>query len=408
MAIPPPENPIYAEWSKGNNNLASKDRLPAGFVRRSVNVDPTPGGRLQLRTGFEKVYTAAAARGMLSLGDNLLVADGTSLIEFNTRTNSSRVVRTIAGAGVLVGAELAGVLYFCTENECLEYNGTEVRPWGVQQVAAQPVPSAVAGGSLAAGVYQLAVTFLDQWGREGGTDRPIVITVADGQSLSVSLPTPPAGGKTLLYVSHNEGATLYLQHSVTAPGTVLVGFVRDDTARLATALLQAPTPGHIVATHNATLVLAIGPVLWATLPFRAHLMDRAKSFYQFPATIGAVISVAPALYVSADKSYRLVGVETSTPEAETVLEYPAVPGTAVQLPDGRGAWMSKFGQIILPAAGAPIVANEGVFAPALVSSGAAAVVNHNGNQLIVTSTQGQQGANQLAATDSFEGEIISP
>lgn len=409
MTIPtPPDNPILENWGKGNNNLASKDRLPAGFVRHSENVDPAPGGRLELRTGFELARETVDGRGMLGLGQFLLVADGTDLIEINTRTNSSRILRTIAGAGPLQGAELNGVMYFCTANECLEYNGVAVRQWGVQQVTHQPVPSYTAGGSLVAGTYQLAVTHVDADGREGGTGRPIVITVPDNSTLTITLPAPPAGGKTQLYVSHNEGSTLYLQHSVTAPGLVNVGFVRDDTALLGTMMLQAPPPGHMVTAHNATLVVAIGDVAWATLPFRPHLMDRAKSFYQFPAQIGAMVSVAPSLYVSADKSYRLTDIETSTPSAETVLEYPAVPGTAVLLPDGRGAWMTKFGQVVLPASGAPTLSNEGVFAPTVAERGASAVVDHNGNQLIVTSMQGQQSSNQLAATDSFEGRVINP
>ena len=31
-------------WASGANNIASKDRVPEGFFRHGVNVDPLPGG----------------------------------------------------------------------------------------------------------------------------------------------------------------------------------------------------------------------------------------------------------------------------------------------------------------------------------------------------------------------------
>ncbi|MNQ46216.1 hypothetical protein D3C85_600260 [compost metagenome] len=43
---------ITNDWSGGVDNLAPSDRAPAKFVREAVNVDPTPGGALHLRTGY--------------------------------------------------------------------------------------------------------------------------------------------------------------------------------------------------------------------------------------------------------------------------------------------------------------------------------------------------------------------
>ena len=105
-------------WSKGVNNTAQDKRVPEGFVRHAVNVDATPDGLLTARIGYERLYQGTAVRGVLSLGQKLLVADGTDLVEVDA-SGGSRVLRTIAGAGQFVGAELNGVLYFSTADECL-------------------------------------------------------------------------------------------------------------------------------------------------------------------------------------------------------------------------------------------------------------------------------------------------
>lgn len=112
-------------------------------------------------------------------------------------------------------------------------------------------------------------------------------------------------------------------------------------------------------------------------------------------------------FVSADKCYALQKVETDSVEQATVLEFPAIAGTSVKLPDGRVAWMTQYGQAISKGATLELV-NQGTFSPAIAKSGAAGVVDNNGNQLIVTSTHGTPHANTLAAADYYIGEILNP
>lgn len=397
---------LLSNWARGANNIAPADRLPENTVRSALNVDPTPGGKFMLRTGFERVYQGTAPRAVLGLGDKLLIADGTDLVEFDTRTFSTRVLRSIAGAGHVVGDVHAGVLYMCTANECLEYNGSTVRQWGVPDVLAQPPVTAAAGGSLLAGHYNVAVTFSDADGREGGTDRPLVIFAPAGGALTVAVPHPPAGGKTNLYVGSVNGGTLYWQGGYPTATLVTVGAVRDDTHRIGTVLLRAPTPGSIVTSHNGVILTAQGKTLVSTAPMRPHLVDRTRGYFQFAAEINNVMS-AGGVFVSADKSYLLTNVETDAPEQRTVLEFPAIRGTAVILPDGRGAWMTEYGQAITNGDSLELV-NRQDYAVGNRNNGAASVVENNGNQMIVTSTQGGNGPGGLAATDYFFGEILNP
>ena len=394
------------DWAKGANNIASKDRLPGGFVRHAVNVDPLPGGRMALRSGYESVYQGTAPRGVLALGRKLLIADGEDLVELNTDTNSSRVLRSIAGAGAFAGDVLNERLYFCTENECLEYDGAEVRPWGVPDTANQPTISAAGAGGLVEGYYQVALTLTDAWGREGGTDKPVVIFAATNSALLINVPAPPTGYTTNVYVGSVNGGTLYLQAVADAAKTVNVGIVRDDVQRCTTVLLRRPIPGTQVVAHNGTLAVASGNLVQVTRPMQAHLVDRVRGFLQYPAPVNAMVS-AGALFVSADKCYSLTNVETDGISQKVVLEYPAITGTAVLLPDGRGAWMTRYGQAITNGDDVELVNRES-FVPQEADAGAAGVADVNGNQLVVTTMKGKNRANPLAASDFFIGEIINP
>jgi hypothetical protein len=397
---------INSDWSKGSNNLAPKDRLPVGFVRHAVNLDPLPGGRLALRAGYEQIYVGTAVRGVLSLGRNLLVADGTSLVEVNSDTGASRVLRTIAGAGSFSGDVFNEVLYFSTANECLEYDGTNVRTWGVADVLNQPALAATAAGGLIAGYYQVAMTYTDADGREGGTDRPVVIAAADGKALTVTVASIPAGHTANIYAGSVNGETLYLQGVLDTAGTFNIGVIDDSTARCNTVLMRAPTPGQIVVAHNGQIAVATNGVVALTVPMRPHLVDRVRGFVQYGADVGAMVS-AGALFVSADKCYALTNVGTDGITQEAVLEFPAYSGTAVQLPDGRGAWMTRYGQAITEGNTARLVNREN-FAPVDAASGASGVLDHNGNQLVVTTLQGKDRPNPLAASDFFIGEILNP
>lgn len=399
------------KWPGGIDNLAPAGRTPAGFVRDAVNVDPTVGGELHLRSGYEQTLALAGCRGVLALGDKLLVAAGTDLIEYDTRSDSSRVLRSIAGAGQFVGDSLDGVLYFFTANEALEYDGATVRLWGVPDVLQQPLPTLSAGGALLPGQYKLAVTFSDADGREGGTDAPLIVTVAADQRLTVSLPEPPEGGQVHLYLSAVDGLTLYLQESRSAAASVTISRPRVDSRVLTNALMHAPTVGSVVRTHGSQLAIADGKTVWVTAPMRPHLVDRRRGWFQYPTEVNALLSDSD-LFVSADQCYAINSVEADDPGQRVVLEFPAISGTEVQLPDGRGAWMTRYGQAVTAkdtrGTSRMELVNREHYAPAPADHGAGTVLDHNGNQLLITTMRGQSGVNPLAASDFFTGEVVRP
>jgi hypothetical protein len=392
-------------WPLGVNNLAPRDRLPEGAVRSAVNVDANVGGTFTLRQDAERIYEGQDVRGALALGNKVLIADGTDLVEFDLNTNSHRIIRQIAGGGAFVGDVHAGLLYFCTSTECLVYDGAGVRSWGVPDAYAQPAVMIDGVGGLVAGYYQIAVTYTDAAGREGGTDKPLIISVPESSRLSVIIDQPPTGCTANLYCSSPNGKTLYLQGRFSEAATTNISIVRDDTERLTTDLLRSPEPGDHVLSFRGVLLVARGNVLWRTEPMRPHLVDRVSGFFQFPAEIGALMADA-AVFVSADKCYAIDGIETPQPSQRTVLDVPAIPGTATRLPDGRAVCMTRYGQAIsVDGAGLQLV-NRNAFAVPDHESGAAGVLEHGGNQMIVTAAKGGS-PNGLAMSDYFFGEILN-
>lgn len=401
---------------RGSNNRARAGAMPEGYVRELINLDPLPGGELALRTGYTQVYASTAVRGALALRDKLLIADGTDLVEFDTASNSSRVLRAIAGAGAFVGAEFNGELFFCTANECLRYDGANVRPWGVSTPAYQPPPAVSAGGALRAAAYKYATTFVDASGHEGGASTPGAFVISTEQSVAqFSLPTPPAGGRVRLYCSFGDSTELYLQAERSGAGVVALSVVRTDTASLATQGAKPPAPGEFITAHHGVLLLASGRSVWVTHPLRPHLVFPARGFFQYPTDVTGLLGVEGGVYVLTDRAYWLSDVEGGQPVQIVANDAEPVRGTGVIVPSPDGdntrrsaLWMTQYGAVLGDATGTARFLTRSAYVPTITARGASGVIEHDGNQLAVTSMRGTPRGSAVTAGDYVDAEIIYP
>lgn len=390
------------EWT-GINNRSTRKRVPEGFVRDAVNLDPLNGKTMALRAGYERVAAATAARGALAIRSKVVFADGAELKAFDTRTNSLEVLAAIDAAGRLIGTVHNEELFFCTDTELLRYDGSRLRAWGVPKVQAQPVPTLSTGG-IPAGNYQIAATFVDAAGDEGPTSIPLLVTLADYAAMTFTLPTPPAGGKVRLYVSPRESSSLFLQFEGT--GTAVLSTLRDDTARNDLINLDGPVIADRMIARGGCIYMVSGSTIWNTMPFRPHLVDRAKGFTQYPAQVDVLTATEHGVFVCADRTYYIADGETDDAKQVIPLEYGGVAGSDVLLPDGRVAWMTQYGLAIGSDGGQVQMVSMDAFVPELALSGASGMLDHNGNQLVVSTMQAAAGGNPLAASDYYEAEIV--
>ncbi|MBP8277143.1 MAG: hypothetical protein KAX55_09660, partial [Propionivibrio sp.] len=61
---------------RGANNQTYDGRLPEGFARRIVNMNPQPGGSATLRPGYQKVMEATHLRLAVPLAKGVVYVDG--------------------------------------------------------------------------------------------------------------------------------------------------------------------------------------------------------------------------------------------------------------------------------------------------------------------------------------------
>ena len=201
------EYPKFTGWPDGENTILDGDDLPLTALRRSVNYDITDTGDLLRRKGRTKVYTGTPVPHTLySNGHRILFIEGGHLWEliYQFETWSRMLVR------MNVGNNRAA--YISVNNDIFWTNGITTGlltaqgddlPWGIQGPTSQPnVLSAASGGSLAAGRYQVAITFQSDRGEESGPIQALPVDIVANWSIEVlDIPTPEDGSTVNIYFS---------------------------------------------------------------------------------------------------------------------------------------------------------------------------------------------------------------
>lgn len=388
-------------WAGGINNLAQIDRLPEGQVRDLVNLDPVGGGGLQLRAAQFRIHPCNAVHGAVAYSGGFLVADGPELIQFSFADNTPRVLASIAGTGGLCGAELNGDTFLCTANDSIRVRDGRAGPWGLSEIHPRVT---VVPGSMPAGVYRVAVTAIDEFGSASGA-APMIVTLAQPGAIEL-LWSPPVGAiECQVYASAADGETLYRQASGAMSGFT-VSSITDSSDRMTTANLVRPPVATQVYAYKGRLVLVVGSTIWITEPYAPHLCSMTCGFVQYGSPVDMVAVTDGGIYVSAgQKTYFLTGVGTDGQSQRAVLEFGAVRGSGMTLPDGRAAWMTRYGQAFGEASGAASLPQRPSFAPSLASDASVGIVENNGVQMLVTTMKGTTGPNTLGVGDSFDLEI---
>lgn len=393
------ENVRTNNWPGGIDNRSPANRLSEGFVRDMVNLDP--GATLSSRVGYEKVVSTTACRAIMSFGRKILFVDGNELREMDGQ--SSRLLRTIAGAGPVASCVHNSELFISTENETLRYDGQTLREWGVPDVKNNPAPAIT---DQKDGRRRFAMTYVNQYGEEGGTTVPG--TAPDGVYV-FTVSSIPTGCKARIYVSSVNGQTLYLQGELSAPGDMTVYNPVDDTAALTTINQGRPRPGALMAETGGTILIASGKTIYHTEPMSPHLVSYNKAFFQYPTKIGMMLSGLHGVYVSADKCYKLDGIAGGEPRQDTVMDYPAVEGTGLTTPQGQAIWLTRYGMAKEsrdPREG--VGEASGAFYLGDHDKGASGFVEHDGRSRMVATAKRTGDQTGLAAADYFEAEVIRP
>lgn len=331
----------------------SEGGRPAGnFLRDALNVDLGESGTVLRRQGYALALAGSQMRSLHRLNDGrALVARGSRVLLLTERGGQLDSVVAFDGVSPFNELSYANVgadTYFSDGVQFWRWRSEVITPHGVPIPSTRPSISLKAGGSLPAGVYQVAFAHLAADGQESGMTDKVAVDVSFNQAeISFRIPTaqlPDGVIAVVAYMSDVNGDQLYRMAANGVPGAVIrIGLLPEGGSQAQTQYLTPMPAGRIVREYKGRLLVARGNVLYKSQPYAYALHDPVADFVLFPADIDMVAPVEGGVYVAADKTYFIAG---DFEGMRVVLPCGAAFGSDTSLPESTGvAWLSHRGLV---------------------------------------------------------------
>ena len=325
----------FASFS-GINNVQPSERLtPAPKtgvtpLAAAVDVDLGMTGELSRRAGYTEALATCHKNLHHADGFMLATVDGGDLMAMDSA----------GGARVLLYPSLGpGRVWYCNlpdgrttfSNGLINgiTDGVGATTWGV------PVPQSLGAltpvaGNLFPGDYRWQLTYVRlSDGLEGGPIDSLPVAVPGGGVLLTGLPALE-GHKINVYLTSHNGEGGFLAGST--PGSSFSYLGKNDALVLPcrTANLLPAPKGTVTAFWRGRVLVAVGPVLYASKTNGWEAFDFHRDFKQFTAPITLVQPVDGGVFVGTEKELAfLAGVEFDKLTYTQVINGPAVLGSGV-------------------------------------------------------------------------------
>ena len=289
----------------GLRNLQQSRRADEGEDRLGIslsatlNIDIDDEGGIINRPGYSLTTSGTNIVSAYALRDHTAayIIDNGQLIELTQ--NSSGLLSTAIGSVPNVDTYFVEVGNQLFLSSGYIVNNGVLLPWAVAPPA-QPV-AFIGSGSLLAGRYQVACTYVSIDGRESGSCQPIVLQV-------------PANGSVQLV------GTFGLNVYITAPNGDVLHFAGNGVTNIVdvtgyavpmtTGLLNSFTiPSNIgpIAYYDSCSVYSLynqntntSTIVWSK-PFRFHVFSPDEDFIQVPSQVRLLVGTENALIIGTDK-----------------------------------------------------------------------------------------------------------
>lgn len=398
-------------WPLGINNVKAETAVPDGALRGAKNVDIDDDGKLRLRAGYTLV-DAIDARGIWSdpVLDFGLYARGNELCALDedetvTVLDSSLDYTDLACCALLEqavwtdGARIGRVLA-----------DKSLRPMGCEQPIGNPAVAAYASGGMAAGIYQVAITYTDSDGQESGASQAIEVELTAGQGLQLTrIPVPTDASTTWvhLFATDANGEELYWRKAVPAGTTSWILGVGDKGRRLETQFCSPMPAGQFLAHQNGRLFVAAGQNQYYSEPLRYGLTKLHENYVRYGGRINMMLPVGEAgagsgQFVAAGKrTYWMSGADPRSWQRVIAYPHDAVAGTGVLVPGNLlgiegvttnvAFWLATNGVFCIGLPGGLVQPfTEGKYLADHATRGATLLRELNGiRQMLVTTDEGE-------------------
>lgn len=349
----------FAGFPAGVVNTTRERELPRDqdgnliALREGENIDLSAAGKPRLRGGYELAASAAFHSGWSDdhFPFGLLVKDN-ALQSMDANETFTPLQADMAEGQPVSYARINDAVCWTNGVQCGQVTVDGVaRPWACPNPDTAPMLTATTDGALFAGKYQVALTFLDAWGRESGATRAIALDVPDNGAIAVEhLPQPPVGGRVRVYMTGGNDGVLRAAVTLDA-GEAEVLLAQLPQGRACDTDFLAPMPpGQLVAYGNGRQYVARGREVLFSPSLRYGLYDPRKGRVGFVKRIQMLAYVGDGtdgagLYVSdAKKVYFLGGADPAAWVQRIAYGYAAVPGQLAWAPGS--AWGLETEQLL--------------------------------------------------------------
>lgn len=352
---------------QGVNNVAPDQDMPADefgrpmAVRAAVNVDFVgPSKKARKREGYTLKASGRFHSPFAVDGASMMAVQDGNLCLFDRQCALTDVLRAGVGTRHISATHVNDDVYWSNGLELRRVRGSDYADTpGWIDCPAVPLADAHASGSLEPGEYRVAMTWLDDEGRESGALGAALVTLQTGGGIRVhGIPPAPEGAVTArIYLSPPNGEEMYRVMDL-LPGATQVLVSAPGEGKLLETLWRQPLPPcEILRFWNGRLLGASGNLLIWSDALRFGLTTHDK-YMRFGAgitllePIGDGTAGAGIWIADHKRTYWLDGGDPGRWSRRIMSDVAAVPGTSIVLdaadlgldsPGKVAAWLSSDG-----------------------------------------------------------------
>lgn len=309
--------------------------MPASFhLREAINVDLTRFGHPLRRKGFSLV-TAGFAHSLWS----------DPALDYGLCVHEGELCRVSSMGSLLPLREVhayAPMSYATVNREVFWSNGLEMGRvddvlalhWSLPRPAI--LQATVTSGALPPGRYRLASVYVDTFDEEYGASDELVVDVAEGEGLDVTVPGqwPTDAAAVRVFASQPNGEILYEVTTGTAPGAfTLHANMLGRGREIETLNLEQPKPGTIVRYFNGRIYTARHDTVVFTEALRYGLTRPSQGIYMFPSDVTLLEPVSDGVYVGSKEGVVFLrGMDPYDITQINVLSHSPVPRAVTRVP----------------------------------------------------------------------------